>query len=305
MSEDITLTRKSFSNEEVEVIRRTIARDCDDQQLRLFLHVAISRGLDPFANQIHAVVRGGKLCIQPGIDGLRALAEETKEYRPGKQATFEMDGDRIVACTAYVMRKYGEDWVEFSDTAFMDEYYPQQNDFLWKKMPRVMLAKCAEARVLRRTFPTRLGGFYDSAELAQSASMQIPPARVVQSLQQNGHDHPNAPRSNGAANGHTTKSNEPYHPNAPKTNGHSNGTNTIKSNQNTGVYTTKIERVEWKETKNGDPYWTIYCGDCYFTTWEKSVSDMAKAVQGTPEVVKIVWYRSGKYLNTKNIKRGE
>jgi hypothetical protein len=52
-----------------------------------------------------------------------------------------------------------------SETAYYEEY--NGNTPPWRNMPRVMTAKCAEARALRRAFPAELSGIYEGSELDQ------------------------------------------------------------------------------------------------------------------------------------------
>jgi hypothetical protein len=56
----------------------------------------------------------------------------------------------------------------YTATARWSEYKPDQNDFMWRKMPHTMLGKCAEALALRKGFPRQLAGLYAKEELDQA-----------------------------------------------------------------------------------------------------------------------------------------
>ena len=68
-----------WTPEQTQLISTTIAPGCTGDELRLFAYACQRTGLDPFSKQIYAIKRAGKLTIQCGIDGLRAIAERTGE----------------------------------------------------------------------------------------------------------------------------------------------------------------------------------------------------------------------------------
>lgn len=160
---------EEFSNDQIELIRTTVCKGASNLEMQLFLHVCKKTGLDPILKQIYSIPRGGQRTIQVSIDGLRLIAERTRKYSPGKETVFNYDEKgNLLSATAYI-KKMTEDgtWHEIGSTAMFNEYNPGNNPF-WKKMPTVMLAKCAEASALRRAFPAELSGIYVQEEMQQA-----------------------------------------------------------------------------------------------------------------------------------------
>lgn len=157
-----------YSVDQVNIIRKTIAPNLTDDELKIFLYHCVRTRLDCFARQIYAIKRGGKMCIQTGIDGFRLIAERTGKYSPGKDTEFLYDANnRLLGAKVYV-RKLTADgtWHDISATALVTEYNPGQG--LWGRMPHVMIEKCAEARALRRAFPADLSGLLTGDEMEQA-----------------------------------------------------------------------------------------------------------------------------------------
>jgi hypothetical protein len=64
----------------------------------------------------------------------------------------------------------------FTASARWDQYYPgDEQGFMWRKMPHLMLGKCAEALALRKAFPAELSGLYIKEEMDQADAEQAAP----------------------------------------------------------------------------------------------------------------------------------
>lgn len=167
----------SLTEDQVELIRKTLCKGASNDELALFVATANRLGLDPFARQIFAVKRGNNsaMSIQVSIDGFRLVADRTERYAPGRPTEYEHDDQgKLVSATAYVKKLAAGAWHEIGETSFMVEYQSIGTP-VWKSMPRVMLAKTAEARALRRAFPAELSGVYAPEEMDQAQ----PPAVVA------------------------------------------------------------------------------------------------------------------------------
>lgn len=167
----------TISREQIELVKDTIAREQNltDGELRLLLYTAQRLGLDPLAKQIYAVRRKGKMVIQTGIDGFRSIAARTGEYAGSDDAIFDNE-QKPTKATVTVYRLVGGMRCAFSASARWDQYYPGEDQgFMWRKMPHVMLGKCAEGLALRKAFPAQLAGLYTDDEMAQAGpSDQVP-----------------------------------------------------------------------------------------------------------------------------------
>ena len=185
-----TPLNQTFNDDQVKLIKSTIAKGATDDELQLFLYQAQKTGLDPLARQIHFVKRAGQMTIQTAIDGFRAIAARTGQHAGTSDGIFEVQKgiDRPSKATVVVKKIVQGIVSEFSATARWDEYFPgEKQGFMWKKMPYTMLEKCAEAKALRKAFPEDLSGIYTNDEMQQADKKDIksvskpPPQQISES----------------------------------------------------------------------------------------------------------------------------
>lgn len=226
----------AFTAAQLDLIKRTVAKDCNDAEFDLFVTVARNAGLDPFRKQITALVfskadkEKRRMSIVTGIDGLRAIAARSGRYRPDEdEPEFTYDETLKSPCNpiglvkarvrlwiADAAREGG--WKPVTGFAYWDEYAPIKEEASegyewvdtgetwpdsgkpkkrkvaregselvktldttgqWGRMPRVMLAKCAEAQALRKAFPEDLSSLYEGAELDQALATDLSPSEML------------------------------------------------------------------------------------------------------------------------------
>ena len=175
-----TPLNQTFNDDQVKLIKSTIAKGATDDELQLFLYQAQKTGLDPLARQIHFVKRANQMTIQTAIDGFRAIAARTGQHAGTSDGIFEVQKgiDRPSKATVVVKKIVQGIVSEFSATARWDEYFPgEKQGFMWKKMPYTMLEKCAEAKALRKAFPEDLSGMYTNDEMQQADKKDITPVK--------------------------------------------------------------------------------------------------------------------------------
>lgn len=178
------VTELRFTPNQLDLLKATIAKGTTDDQFRLFIEVAQRTGLNPFAKQIYAVVRQGQMTIQTGVDGYRLIAQRTGEYA-GQRGPEWCGPDGVwhdvwlgegapSAARVGVLRRGFQEPVW---GVALTKSYQQASSPLWKTMPEVMIAKCAEVLALRKAFPQELSGLYADEEMHQADSE---PMRTVQ-----------------------------------------------------------------------------------------------------------------------------
>lgn len=186
----------SFTAEQVEIIKNSVAKGVSDQELAYFLEVCRSTGLNPLHRQIYAIMRKSKdkdgnwresMTIQTGIDGYRLLAHRSKRHVGTDDAIYDTEtAPHPNKATVTVYKHVAGQRCPYTATARWAEYVQTFKDKasgdevpsgLWAKMPYLMLAKVAEALALRKAFPAETSGLYTDEEMMQADNTL--PARIA------------------------------------------------------------------------------------------------------------------------------
>ena len=174
-----------MSPEQVDLLKKQIAKDATDDELKLFLYHVNRTKLDPFSKQIYFQKRntknGPQVIMMTSIDGARVIAQRTGQYG-GVSETFYNGGKTLYQCieeglkqptTAEIIvyKVMNENVIETRASASFEEYYPKGTENMQVKMPFLMLGKVAEMLALRKAFPMDLSGLYIAEEMNQTENV--------------------------------------------------------------------------------------------------------------------------------------
>ena len=187
----------NYDREQVELLKRTVAKGATDDQFALFMTIAQRRKLDPFVKQIWCVLRKNKdgsveMAVQTAIDGFRLIAQRTGQYdgqsepqwcgEDGAWKDVWLSNTPPLAARIAVYRKDVQR--PFHGIAMLKSYASYKDDgktlaAKWGQMPEHMLAKCAEALAFRKAFPEDMSGINTADEMDHVNAIDVP---VVEKL---------------------------------------------------------------------------------------------------------------------------
>lgn len=212
-----------FTPPQVGLIRR-MNPDCSPDEFDVFLHTAASLGLDPLKKQIYCFVfskdnpEKRRMSLVVGIDGFRAIADRSGNYRPDDRAPrFVIDPEAIdplsnpqglVSAEVTVYKRVQGDWWPVTAVSYWSEVAPLTEEGRWgtndagrrefkgtgkltidpkkdnwRKMPRLMLAKTAEAQAIRRGWPEDLSAIHTNEEMDKAHTLDLTATEIVEAAE--------------------------------------------------------------------------------------------------------------------------
>lgn len=174
----------TFTPEEVEIIRSTVAADASPPEFKFFLAWCKLQGFNPLMRQAYCTKIDSRLVFMASVDGLASRAATFPEFegldcyavykgdnfsfsaienKPTKHE-FGTERGQLLGAWARIRYKDGRPpvatWVAFSDF--------NKGKANWNVMPGEMIEKCCRGKVFRRGFPNAFGNVYTPEELGRS-----------------------------------------------------------------------------------------------------------------------------------------
>ena len=164
--EQASVASLDWSAEQVETIKRTVAKDATGPELDMFLHLSRTYGLDPFAKEIWFIkMDRGAPTIFTSRDGYLKIANRDPRFE-GMEADVVYGGDMFRKTKDGIEHVYGSKdrgtpigaycIVHRSDRRIPIYVYAPFKDYArggnWGRYPHAMILKVAEAQALKRAF---------------------------------------------------------------------------------------------------------------------------------------------------------
>jgi len=166
MTKALAVQSQVMGQDQVDLVKRTVAKDATNDELKMFLHLAQTYNLDPFAKEIWFIKQGGQPLMMTSRDGYLKIANEHKDFEGMAsdvvyaEDSFERssDGvkhvyggkDRGVIVGAYALVYRKDRRIPVYVFAPYKDYAKGNN--VWRTYPHAMILKVAEAMALKRAF---------------------------------------------------------------------------------------------------------------------------------------------------------
>lgn len=160
-----------LTQEQLDLIRTTVAKGATPDELKLFLYRAKNLGLDPLKpGQIFFIKYGSNPgSIVVGIEGIRAKAHRTGMVQGINRGVLRDEKGKCIGAWCEVHVK---GWTHPArEEVSLSEYNTGKAQ--WLKMPETMIKKVAEAAALRMALPEDLGGVYTEEEMHQAEHVDV------------------------------------------------------------------------------------------------------------------------------------
>jgi len=181
-------TMYQWTPEQVETIKRTVAKDASGPELEMFLHLSRTYGLDPFAKEIWFIKMDRTPTIFTSRDGYLKIANRDPHFQ-GMEADVVYEGDSFRKTKdgvdhVYGVRDRGQPigaycFVHRDDRDYPTYIYAPFKDYNkggnWNKYPHAMILKVAEAQALKRAFC--ISGLVTREEIEEEPEEQRPVTR--------------------------------------------------------------------------------------------------------------------------------
>lgn len=203
------MTALAINDKQIALVRRTVAKDCNNAEFDMFITICQRLRLDPLRRQVHAIVvnkdRPDKrqMVIVVGIGGYRTIADRTGNYRPGTTGVCinpdlvnkDTNPQGIEFAAASVFKFAHGAWHEFQSKVYWEEFAPikqvwedgkpteryqlDKKKEPWWRMPKLMLEKCAEAAALRKGWPDDFDGTFADGEMDRAEVLDLTPSELA------------------------------------------------------------------------------------------------------------------------------
>lgn len=172
----VSVVVPKWTKNQVALLGRTVAKGCNEDELKLFLYICKRSGLDPFLKQIFAYKNWDsdlgdyKMVVVTGIDGFRICGDRTQRVAGVGAPEFETDPNEpwhpaVARITIKMFAPTGSgEIIEFVGEARWKEFAKKKKDGSYMRQwseaggPFNQLAKCAEAQGWRKAAPNRTMG---------------------------------------------------------------------------------------------------------------------------------------------------